>query len=201
MPSYIETIFMTLKEYDLLLAMLFIFIYWLLKRSTEKAIITLAQKKTVDATRTAFINRCFSIIYFGFLFATYLIVSGIGYGNFSIFISSVFTVIGVGFIAQWSILSNITASFLIFFVFPYRIGDSIVVADGDGIEGKILDIKMFHTLIRHPEGNIITYPNSLLLQKSVTKVTGKNLKYAVSTPKRAIKDKGMDIECVIEAKV
>ncbi|MEZ8722966.1 mechanosensitive ion channel domain-containing protein [Vibrio pomeroyi] len=201
MPSYIETIFMTLKEYDLLLAMLFIFIYWLLKRSTEKAIITLAQKKTVDATRTAFINRCFSIIYFGFLFATYLIVSGIGYGNFSIFISSVFTVIGVGFIAQWSILSNITASFLIFFVFPYRIGDSIIVADGDGIEGKILDIKMFHTLIRHPEGNIITYPNSLLLQKSVTKVTGKNLKYAASTPKRAIKDKGMDIESVIEAKV
>ena len=41
MQSYIETIFITLKEYDLLLAMLFIFIYWLLKRSTEKAIITL----------------------------------------------------------------------------------------------------------------------------------------------------------------
>lgn len=201
MLSYIDTIFATLKQYDLLLALLFILIYWVLKHSTEKTIRALAETKTVDATRTAFINRCFSIIYFGFLFATYLIVSGIGYGNFSIFISSVFTVICVGFIAQWSILSNITASFLIFFVFPYRIGDSIIVADGDGIEGKILDIKMFHTLIRHPEGNIITYPNSLLLQKSVTKVTSKNLKYAASTPKRARKDKGMDIESVIEDKV
>ncbi|MFM2640977.1 mechanosensitive ion channel family protein [Vibrio chagasii] len=198
MLSYIDTIFATLKQYDLLLALLFIFIYWVLKHSTEKAIQALAETKTVNATRTAFINRCFNILYFGFLFATYLIVSGIGYGNFSIFISSVFTVIGVGFIAQWSILSNITASFLIFFVFPYRIGDSIIVADGDGIEGKILDIKMFHTLIRHPEGNVITYPNSLLLQKSVTKVSQKNSKYKVSVPRKSNKDVGAGVETVLE---
>ncbi|MGF1803392.1 mechanosensitive ion channel family protein [Vibrio gigantis] len=198
MLSYIDTIFSTLKQYDLLLALLFILIYWILKHSTEKAIQALAETKTVNATRTAFINRCFNIIYFGFLFATYLIVSGIGYGNFSIFISSVFTVIGVGFIAQWSILSNITASFLIFFVFPYRIGDSIIVADGDGIEGKILDIKMFHTLIRHPEGNVITYPNSLLLQKSVTKISPKNSKYKVSVPRKSNKDAGAGVETVLE---
>ncbi len=198
MLSYIDTIFATLKQYDLLLALLFILIYWVLKHSTEKAIQALAETKTVNATRTAFINRCFNIIYFGFLFATYLIVSGIGYGNFSIFISSVFTVIGVGFIAQWSILSNITASFLIFFVFPYRIGDSIIVADGDGIEGKILDIKMFHTLIRHPEGNVITYPNSLLLQKSVTKVSPKNSKHKVSVPRKSNKDAGAGVETVLE---
>ncbi|WP_122056287.1 mechanosensitive ion channel family protein [Vibrio sp. Evd11] len=173
MSSYLETIFSSLKEYELLLAILFFCVYWLLKRTTEKTIKALAEKKTVHATRTAFINRCFSITYFSFLFAVYIIVSGIGYGNFSIFISSVFTVIGVGFIAQWSILSNITASFLIFFVFPYRIGDSIIVADGDGIEGEILDIRMFHTLLKHPEGNVITYPNSLLLQKSVTKISPK----------------------------
>jgi small-conductance mechanosensitive channel len=130
--------------------------------------------KSVSSTRTAFIIRCFNICCFVLLFATYIIVSGIGYGNFTIFISSLVTVFGVAFIAQWSILSNITASFLIFFVFPYRIGDSIVVADGDGIEGKILEIKMFHTLIRHSSGNLIAYPNSLLLQKSVTKVLRKN---------------------------
>lgn len=47
------------------------------------------------------------------------------------------------------------------------------MADGDGIEGEILDIRMFHTLLKHPEGNVITYPNSLLLQKSVTKILPK----------------------------
>lgn len=95
MSSYLEIIFSSLKEYELLLAILFFCVYWLLKRTTEKTIKALAEKKTVHATRTAFINRCFNITYFSFLFAVYIIVSGIGYGNFSIFISSVFTVIGV----------------------------------------------------------------------------------------------------------
>ncbi|GEA59243.1 mechanosensitive ion channel family protein [Vibrio comitans] len=174
MSHYIEAIFEDLKEYDLILALLFLSIYWVLKRISQTAITRLAYKKSVSETRSAFIVRCVNMSSGVILFATFLIVSGIGYGNFAIFISSVFTVIGVGFIAQWSILSNVTASFLIFFVFPYRIGDYIVVADGDGIEGTLLEIKIFHTLIRHPNGNIITYPNTLLLQKCVTKVQKEN---------------------------
>ena len=169
MLENVARFFAVLKEYDILLALTFIIIYWIMVRFTDKAITTLAVAKKVGLSRTLFIKRCFSLIYFGFLFAVYLIASGIGYGSFSIFLSSVFTVLGVGFIAQWFILSNITASFLIFFVCPYRIGDVIKIADGEDIEGTILDIRMFHTLIKHPEGNVITYPNSLLLQKSVTK--------------------------------
>ncbi|CDT55387.1 mechanosensitive ion channel family protein [Vibrio coralliirubri] len=174
MPNFLVHIFNTLKQYDLLLALVFILAYWLLKRFISTTVTNLAQVKSVATTRTMFIIRCFNIFSFILLFATYIIVSGIGYGNFTIFISSLVTVFGVAFIAQWSILSNITASFLIFFVFPYRIGDSIIIADGDDIEGKILEIKMFHTLIKHPSGNLIAYPNSLLLQKSVTKVLKKN---------------------------
>lgn len=34
----------------------------------------------------------------------------------------------------------------------------------------IIDITMFHVLLRHENGNIITYPNNLMLQKGVTKV-------------------------------
>ena len=98
------------------------FFYWLFKRFISATITNLAKMKSVSSTRTAFIIRCFNICCFVLLFATYIIVSGIGYGNFTIFISSLVTVFGVAFIAQWSILSNITASFLIFFVFPYRIG-------------------------------------------------------------------------------
>lgn len=185
MPIYLTQLIETLREYDIILALIFVLFYWLFKRFISATITNLAKMKSVSSTRTAFIIRCFNICCFVLLFATYIIVSGIGYGNFTIFISSLVTVFGVAFIAQWSILSNITASFLIFFVFPYRIGDSIVVADGDGIEGKILEIKMFHTLIRHPSGNLITYPNSLLLQKSVTKVIRKNTQQTDNSDKHA----------------
>ncbi|MBE8568554.1 mechanosensitive ion channel domain-containing protein, partial [Vibrio sp. OPT46] len=88
-----------------------------------------------------------------------------------LFLSSIFAVLGVAFIAQWSILSNITASFLIFFVFPYRVGDRIKVVDKDeDICGEIQEISMFHVLIKHDNGNLITYPNNQILQKAVLKL-------------------------------
>lgn len=85
------------------------------------------------------------------------------------FFTGTLTVIGVAFFAQWSILSNITSGIILFFSFPFRIGDFILVHDKDfPIEAQIEDIKAFHTLLRTREGELITYPNSLLLQKGVT---------------------------------
>lgn len=85
------------------------------------------------------------------------------------FFTGTLTLIGVAFFAQWSILSNITSGMILFFSFPFRIGDVIQVHDKDfPIEAQIEDIKAFHTLLRNREGELITYPNSLLLQKGVT---------------------------------
>ena len=53
---------------------------------------------------------------------------------------------------------------------PYRIGDRVKVCEKDeDISGVIIDITMFHLLLRHESGNIITTP-ILLLQKGVIKV-------------------------------
>ena len=95
--------------------------------------------------------------------------SGIGYSEISIFLSSVFAVIGIALFAQWSILSNITASLIIFFGFPYRVGDYIKIIDkDDDIYGVIEEISLFHVLIKRDE-ELITYPNILILQKGVIK--------------------------------
>lgn len=84
-------------------------------------------------------------------------------------IGTVLTIIGVAFFAQWSILSNITSGIILFFSFPFRIGDVIKVHDKDfPIEAQIEDIKAFHTILRTRDGELITYPNSLLLQKGVS---------------------------------
>ncbi|MBC8524735.1 MAG: hypothetical protein ISR54_05015 [Chlorobium phaeobacteroides] len=47
-----------------------------------------------------------------------------------VILSSMFAVVGVGLFAGWSILSNITASFVIFFSAPCKIGDTIRIVDG-----------------------------------------------------------------------
>ncbi|WP_255944417.1 mechanosensitive ion channel family protein [Vibrio campbellii] len=163
--------------YKVLMGVIILIAYRLLKKIANRAILNLAEAKGVKKARLSFIQRCFNVAFL-FLFASlFAIVTGIGYGDVSLFLSSIFAVLGVAFIAQWSILSNITASFLIFFVFPYRVGDRIKVVDKDeDISGEIQEIRMFHVLIKHDNGNLITYPNNLMLQKAVLKLAKEKAK-------------------------
>ena len=70
--------------------------------------------------------------------------------------------------AQWSTLSNITSGVILFFSFPYKIGDRIRIQDKDfPNEAIIEDIKAFHINLRTDEGELVTYPNNLMLQKGV----------------------------------
>jgi len=45
------------------------------------------------------------------------IIWDISFEGLSIYFASIFTIIGVAFFAQWSMLSNITASVILFFQF------------------------------------------------------------------------------------
>ncbi|WP_417876359.1 mechanosensitive ion channel domain-containing protein [Winogradskyella sediminis] len=83
--------------------------------------------------------------------------------------SSIFAVLGIGLFAIWSILSNITSGIIMFFSFPYKVGDKIKIHDKDDpIIGIIEDIRAFQIHIKDDYGNLITYPNNLILQKAVT---------------------------------
>ncbi|ANP67891.1 TPA: mechanosensitive ion channel family protein [Vibrio alginolyticus] len=157
--------------YKLLMGIFVLIAYRILKRVVNRAILNLATTKGVKKARLSFIQRCFNVALLFLTASIFAIITGIGYGDVSLFLSSIFAVLGVAFIAQWSILSNITASFLIFFVFPYRVGDRIKVVDKDeDICGEIQEISMFHVLIKHDNGNLITYPNNQILQKAVLKL-------------------------------
>lgn len=157
--------------YKVLMGIIVLIAYRILKRIVNRAILNLATSKGVKKARLSFIQRCFNVVLLFLTASVFAIITGIGYGDVSLFLSSIFAVLGVAFIAQWSILSNITASFLIFFVFPYRVGDLIKVVDKDeDISGEIQEISMFHVLIKHDNGNLITYPNNQILQKAVLKL-------------------------------
>ena len=73
--------------------------------------------------------------------------------------------------AQWSILSNVTASIIIFFTFPARVGDKIRIVDGENsIEGTIQEISLFQIELKDSDSHTVLYPNNLLLQKPVVKL-------------------------------
>jgi small-conductance mechanosensitive channel len=96
---------------------------------------------------------------------------GVDFDHLGSVFLSVFAVIGVGFFAQWSILTNITSGIIMFFIFPYKIGDYIKIHDKENdFQGTIEDIKTFHVILRTSLGEMITYPNSLIIQKGVSVV-------------------------------
>ena len=87
----------------------------------------------------------------------------------SVLFSSIFAVIGIGLFAIWSILSNVTSGIIMFFSFPYKVGDKIKIHDKDfPIEAIIEDIRAFQLHLRLDDGNLVTYPNNLILQKPVS---------------------------------
>lgn len=155
----------------LLLVCICITVFYLATKLLNKIAHDVSVRKALGDGRVPYITKLMNI---GMVFCCIVIVClllGLGYSEVSVFLSSIFAVVGVGLFAQWSILSNITASMIIFFGFPYRIGDRIKIADrDDDMCGVIEEISMFHVILRRDDGNLITYPNSMLLQKAVIKI-------------------------------
>lgn len=90
---------------------------------------------------------------------------GVKQSELLIFATSVITVLGIGFFAEMSILSNITAFLVLFFQHPVKIGDHIRLRDGEmEVEGELVEISYFFTHIRTPTGTTVTVPNALLLK-------------------------------------
>jgi len=93
---------------------------------------------------------------------------GVKQEDIAVFIGAILTALGIAFFAQWSLLSNVTSSVLLFFNHPMKIGDTIKILDKDfPYEGEISDLTFFFVHIKTVQSEIITIPNSLLLQKAV----------------------------------
>ena len=134
----------------------------------ERGLRKLAVKQKVGELGIAFALRSLNSVMFIAYVLLVLGVFGLDFSDVEVLLSSVFAVVGVAFFAQWSILSNITASSIIFFSFPYRVGDWVQVIEKDiDVIGLIEDISLFHVLIRNVRGELITYPNNLLMQKGI----------------------------------
>ncbi len=157
------------KYFTQIIATLAVLIVFIILRVVTKSFIKGFGRKThLSETRMNLVIK-----YIDFLITLLGIVSlitiwGVNGEQIFLVLSSVFTIIGVAFFAQWSHLSNITAGIILFFSFPFKIGDRIKMLDKDfPIEGEIIDIKSFYTLIKTLDGEEISYPNNLLLQKGI----------------------------------
>lgn len=157
-----------------LLALL-VLAYFVALRLTSSAIHSVGLRSTLNDLRVSLISKLVNLALTAVFIFLLCVILGVGYGQLAVFFSSVFAVVGIALFAQWSILSNVTASLIIFFGFPYRVGDWIKIVDKDEeILGQIHEISTFHVIITRLTGDTVTYPNSMMLQKAVIRFRDKD---------------------------
>lgn len=146
------------------LVMLFVYVLvtkWTLPRIEKK--IDESNLKSPEVLRAYHIIR----LVVGILtFAIILIAWGIDFSGLLVISTSLITLTGVAFFASWSLLSNITAYFLLLFQTSFRRGNFIRVLDADNyVEGFITEINLFNTKLITEDREIIVYPNNLILTR------------------------------------
>ena len=146
-----------------------LFLYFILRVSSKKLVRKYATLNEVLEHRSNLVIKYIYLLLGILAFISIVIIWGVKKDQIFLFISSVFAVAGVASFAHWSILSNITAGIILFFSYPFKIGDKIRIQDKENpVEGEIHDIKAFYVILKAANGEIITYPNNLLMQKGVS---------------------------------
>lgn len=148
---------------------------WIIRMITNRIIKRYARRFGYEVTRAAYTKKIVSVILIILNLTLIAIIWEISIKNLSVYFVSIFTVTGLALFASWSILSNMTASLVLFFNYPFKIGDTILIRDGENsAQGKVIDINLFNIRIKTKDGHEIAYPNNLALQKPIEKIEAKD---------------------------
>jgi small-conductance mechanosensitive channel len=79
-------------------------------------------------------------------------------------VSTILAMVGVGFVAMWSVLSNTMCTFVLILSRPFRIGDHVELV-GDAASGTVVDLTFIYTTLRAEDGSLLRIPNNLFFQK------------------------------------
>ncbi|MGB3591625.1 MAG: mechanosensitive ion channel domain-containing protein [Nonlabens sp.] len=148
-------------------------LYFAIRYFLFKVIHRAFMERSLQESREILIKRVLQIILLLVCLSILFFIWGVNQGELAVIVGSVLTLLGVAFFAQWSILSNITASIILFFKHPAKIGDRIALMEGKDyiLEGTIENIGVFFTTIKSSDGGELTLPNNIFLSKTVKRIT------------------------------
>jgi len=110
---------------------------------------------------------------------------GVSVGALWATLSGILALIALGFVAVWSVMSNVFCSILLIIFPPFRIGDQIEIQEPTAsfsVKGKVISINMLMTSLEmeasaeapaDSDPVIMRIPNNIFFQKYVRCVPGK----------------------------
>lgn len=142
---------------------------------TKKFVNNSLKQTHLQRGRRKMIIKAFHLLSFLAVLVLLSAIWGLKQNEIAVFVGTILTALGIAFFAQWSLLSNVTSSLLLFFNHPVRIGHTIKVLDKDyPFEGEVTDLTYFFIYLKTADGQLITIPNSLLFQKSISVIEKNN---------------------------
>ena len=79
--------------------------------------------------------------------------------------------VAIGFVAVWSVLSNISCTLMILLFRPFSIGDRLEFP-GEDIRGEAIDLNFLYTTLETTDGYRMQVPNNLFFQKVLKRRRG-----------------------------
>lgn len=141
---------------------------FLVRFVVNKSLKKIHNKFDFHKARLAIITKLTNMLLYITAIVFIAFVWGVEERQLLLYISSFLTLVAIGFFAQWSILSNITAGLILFINYPVKIGDSITLMEKDNdITGEISDIGVFFVTLKNEKGEFIALPNSVILQRMI----------------------------------
>ncbi len=155
-------------KYEILATIVSLSILLLVKFIIGRLIHKFSKNKLINENRKKITRKVNNLLFYVLSGVLLAAIWGVESRQLIVFVSSILTILGIGFFAQWSILSNLTAGLILFFNHPVRIGDKIRILDKDfDYKGEITDITGFFLHMKTDNGEILIWPNSKILEKGI----------------------------------
>lgn len=122
-------------------------------------------RESLRRHRAVFVAKVLRVVLLVTLVLLLIGIWGFSMETIWIFMSGLLGLIAIGFVAVWSLLSNIVAGVLLFFTNPFRIGETVTFV-GEEMTGEVEDITLMYVTLRSGE-DVLRVPNNLFFQKSL----------------------------------
>lgn len=88
-------------------------------------------------------------------------------------LGAVLGLVGIGFVAMWSVLSNVVCTFVLVAFKPFSAGDEIEFV-GNNLKGRVTDLNLIFTTLAVDGKETILVPNNVFFQQFFRRRVGTN---------------------------
>jgi small-conductance mechanosensitive channel len=139
----------------------------------QRLVTTLETKKVLAPPFVVFFNSVLRWFFVVILLLLVLQQIGVPLNSMWSAISAMIAMVAIGFVAVWSILSNLLSTLMLLVFQPFHIGDEIEIIDPgatSGLIGRVRNINLMFTSLEKTKDDallIIKIPNNLFFQRMI----------------------------------